>query len=134
MINGPSRDIDEESTDRAGTQRPSHRRGRCRVLFRHLGIDPETVLARDGIEAQTGQAVINLAAILDAAKASRTSLSGPPSSVWMSRTSRPSTRYAAATCPIPTSPFRTSPFRTSQSRPATRSLISIDAMAIKTNA
>jgi hypothetical protein len=90
MINGPSRDIDEESTDRAGTGT--------------VGIDSEKVLVRDGIEAQTGQAVINPSAILDAAEASMTSLSRPPSSVWMSRTSRPSTRYTAATCPIPHQP------------------------------
>jgi len=94
-----------------------------------VGVDPETVLVRDGIEAQTGQAVINPSAILDAAGASMTSLSRPPSSVWTSRTSRPSTRYTAATCPIPTSPFRTS-----QRRPPRDLLISIDAMAIKTNA
>jgi 2-iminobutanoate/2-iminopropanoate deaminase len=94
-----------------------------------VGVDPETVLVRDGIEAQTGQAVINPSAILDSADASMTSLSRPPSSVRMSRTSRPSSRYAAATCPIPISPFRTS-----QRRPPRDLLISIDAMAIKTNA
>ena len=94
-----------------------------------VGIDPETGPVRDGIEAQTQQTVINLAAILDAAEASMSSLSRPPSSVWMSRTSRPSTRYTAATCPIPTSPFRTS-----QRRQPRDLLISIDAMAIKTNA
>jgi 2-iminobutanoate/2-iminopropanoate deaminase len=94
-----------------------------------VGVDPETVLVRDGIEAPTEQVVVNLAAILDAAEASMTSLSRPPSFVWMSRTSRPSTRYTAATCAIPTSPFRTS-----QRRPPRDLLISIDAMAIKTNA
>jgi hypothetical protein len=129
MINGPSRDIDEESTDRAGAQQTSHRRGRFRVLFRHRGVDPETELVRDGIEAQTGRAVINPSAILDVTEASMPSPSRPPSSVWMSRTSRPSTRYSAATCPIPTIPFRTS-----QRCPPRDLLISIDAMAIKTNA
>jgi 2-iminobutanoate/2-iminopropanoate deaminase len=40
-----------------------------------VGVDPEAVLVCDGIEAQTGQAVINPSAILDAAEASMTSLS-----------------------------------------------------------
>jgi hypothetical protein len=105
-------DIDEESTDRAGTGT--------------VGIDSEKVLVRDGIEAQTGQAVINPSAILDAAEASMTSLSRPPSSVRMSRTSRPSTRHTAATCPIPhqrdSAPAR---FRTSQRRSPRDLLISI---------
>ena len=64
------------------------------------GIDPATGTIPEGIEAQTDQALTNLAAVLEAAGASMADVVKTTISTPMSRTSPGSTRSTPGTCPI----------------------------------
>jgi hypothetical protein len=94
------------------TDKPSSGAVSCSVQGA-VGVDPETVLVCDGIEVQTGQAVINRSTIFR---------------VDVEDFQTINTVYSRHM------PDPNSPLRTSQRRPPRDLLISIDTMAIKTNA
>lgn len=94
-----------------------------------VGIDPETGEARDGVEAQTEQTLINLAAILDAAGASMDNL--VKTTIFYAEVNDFPTINTVYSRHMPDPPpARSAPANVALPRGL---LISIDTIAIKTN-